>query len=214
MIRLIFNFFYQFVCLGLVPFHQPIHNDSGGTPGAGAGPGVGPGVGGGTGKGLQNVNQSLGRRSPRGWFHRAAQQEEEELVTKGLVKQFYLIQIPANAPTGLYAGSPINVSGNGLQLMRNMGLGNPPVAVAGSGTARIAVRLNNESAPWIPMSFISANNDAQYIGASIGKIWISVLTADASNPIFLLIVNNAGVSTPDSDSASSYSVPAGAQGPE
>lgn len=199
--------------LVIPPFHQPPHNDSGTTGGAAAGVPGGLGVGGGAGGGgkLNTPTGTLGRKAPKGWFHREAQQEEEQLVTKGEIKQLTQIILPANTGTGIQG--PFNVSGNGVQLMRSLGLGNPPSVVNGSGTARIVVRLNHESQPWIPMSFIGANNDAQYIAATIAKLWISVIVADAANPIILLITNNAGVSTPDSDSASSYSVPAGAQGP-
>lgn len=198
-------FLFRFLMFSFFPQRPP--QGEGGFSAGGSVAGAGASAAGGA---SHVASSHLGRRAPRGWFHRPAQQEEEELVTKGLVKQFFLITIPAGA-TGLQ--NPINVSGNGLQMLRAMALGNPPAIVNGSTTARISVRINNEAAPWIPMSFIGANNDAQYIAASIGKIWVMVHTSDAANPVFLIVTNNAGISTPDSDSASSYSVPAGAQGP-
>lgn len=149
---------------------------------------------------------------PVGWFHRTAQQEEEELVTKGQVVQFFPIVFQPNM-NGIQG--PINISGNGLQLLNRISQsrdgGNP---ITGSTTARVMVRINREDAPWIPFSFIANSGDAQTIAATIGKIWFNITTPDAVNPIIFLVVNNAGVGcVGGGNTIGSYSVPAGNQGP-
>lgn len=153
---------------------------------------------------------------PIGWFHSKAQQEEEELVTKGKIIQFFPIVIPANT-AGVFPpnGGSINVSCNGLQLMNRISTDRSGGTFqTGSTTARVMVRINREDAPWIPFSFIANSGDAQTIAGSIGKIWFNVITPDAANPIIFLAVNNAGVGCVGAgNTIGSYSVPAGAQGP-
>jgi hypothetical protein len=152
--------------------------------------------------------------SPRGWFHRGAQAEEEELVTLGHYRQMQEIIIPANS-SGAFG--PVNVSGNGLHMLKRLtrGGGDGSTFLTGSVTARVMVRVNHVNNPWLPFSFIANENDFQFFGGTIAKLWFCVTTVDAANPILFLVLNNAGVSSVQGNGSSvgSYSVPAGAQGP-
>jgi hypothetical protein len=160
----------------------------------------------------------------RGWFHRVAFQEEQQLATKGQLRQMTVIKIPVTA-TGIVALSggsgALNIDGVGLSIEAELGLGKECAIVDSSRTAQVFVRFNSENNDWLPFSLINTLviGDKRFLLATIGKLWFKVTIIDTdSTPhpyVYFIVWMNAGADSALGGSASSggYSVPAGASGP-
>lgn len=130
---------------------------------------------------------------PSGSFDFEKDRQDKKRVQQGGLDTALIRRIPVSATGPVTGYSPFYCDHNGLQLISRTMDDNGTVEES-SDTARVFIRVNNPSAPWLPLGFgfspqsLSKSDNMVYQGY-IDKFWlyVSIATQDPTNQPNLII---------------------------